>query len=258
MLSGSTADRLPGVPLAEVEAIADLQIRTDRKYIIDADLLDRLIDALADDVAILDIDGRRQFTYESVYFDTPELDLYHATAYRRRRRYKVRTRTYQDSGQSMLEVKTKDGRGRTVKHRLEYDGNDHRRLTAGARAFIGDVTGRAEASDGLAPVLITGYQRSTLVHPASSTRATVDGDIVCADLTGGRVEIERLVLETKSRQGASPVDRYLWRLGVRPVKFSKCCTAQAMIDPSLPSNRWHRTIHRDLADARTVRSDQSD
>lgn len=239
--------RLSGLPLSDVQAVADLQTRTDRKYILDADVIDRLIEVLGDDIAVLDIDGRREFTYESVYFDTIDLGFYHASAYRRRRRFKVRTRTYADSGQSMLEVKSKDGRGNTVKHRLGYDRDDHMRLTADARDFIDDVIGRPGAAEGLQPTLTTRYRRATLVHPGTSTRATIDVAVVCADLHGRRVEIDQPVVETKSRQSAGPFDRTLWRLGERPVRFSKCCTAQAMIDPSLPSNRWHRTIHHHLA-----------
>lgn len=234
------------LPLSDVQAIADLQTRIDRKYIVDEDVIDRLVEVLAGEIAVLDVEGRREFAYESVYFDTAELRLYHAAAYRRRRRFKVRTRTYEDSGKSMLEVKSKDGRGQTVKHRLEYDHDDRMRLTTDARRFIDDVLERSGAADGLQPTFTTRYRRATLVHPATSTRATIDVGVECSDLSGRRIEIDQPVLETKSRQSASPFDRSLWRFGERPVKFSKCCTAQAMIDPSLPSNRWHRTINHHL------------
>ena len=43
---------------------------------------------------------------------------YHLAAHRRRRRFKVRSRSYDDSGLAFLEVKTRDG-ARTVKTRLE-------------------------------------------------------------------------------------------------------------------------------------------
>ena len=67
---------------------------------------------------MLDIDGRRVFGYESTYFDTPDCEQYRAHRQGRRRRYKVRSRSYVDTGLSMFEVKTKGLRGATVKHRM--------------------------------------------------------------------------------------------------------------------------------------------
>ena len=55
----------------------------------------------------LEIDGLRQFGYTSTYLDTDELDSFRATAHKRARRGKVRTRRYLDSGLSFLEVKTR-------------------------------------------------------------------------------------------------------------------------------------------------------
>ena len=54
---------------------------------------------------MLQIDRRRSFDYESVYFDTPDLSTYRAHVQRRRLRFKARTRTYTDSGLCMFEVK---------------------------------------------------------------------------------------------------------------------------------------------------------
>lgn len=45
-----------------------------------------VVDALAGDAAVLEIGVRRLFRYESVYFDTPDLESYLAAARRRRRR----------------------------------------------------------------------------------------------------------------------------------------------------------------------------
>ena len=66
------------------------------------------------DVRVLEIDGPRAASrYRSVYFDTPDLDSYLAAARRRRRRFKIRIRSYLDSGRHFLEVKT---RGRAGHH----------------------------------------------------------------------------------------------------------------------------------------------
>ena len=53
--------------------LAELQTRVDRKYFVPADVFRRMIAELAGELRVLDIDGKRTFGYESVYFD----DMHH-------------------------------------------------------------------------------------------------------------------------------------------------------------------------------------
>ncbi|MDG2112789.1 MAG: VTC domain-containing protein, partial [Actinomycetota bacterium] len=112
------AHELPAISLAETEQEAALQARVDRKYVVDGETaveLVQFVGSAAAHSAVLEIEGRREFTYESVYFDTPDRVSYLAAAHRRRRRFKVRTRRYADSATAAREVKTRGGRGETVK-----------------------------------------------------------------------------------------------------------------------------------------------
>ncbi len=131
-----TVDALEPISLADLDAIAALQVRNDRKYVVNDTIVDLMLCELAGGLQILQIDGLRAFNYRSVYFDTSNFDLHHAAAGGRRRRFKVRTRTYEDSAKVMLEVKTKDGRGRTVKERLDYDIDNSSHLTPEGRRFV--------------------------------------------------------------------------------------------------------------------------
>ncbi len=135
---------LAPVSLREVIDAADLQTRVDRKYLLTTAELAALGEHLGHFRA-LEIAGRRRFGYESVYFDTPDLDLYRAHRQGRRRRFKVRIRTYLDSGESMLEVKTKGPRGETVKARTPHDPHRRHRLDSTARDFVAEVVGTAYA-----------------------------------------------------------------------------------------------------------------
>jgi len=89
----SSIHDLATIPLSELVAGAALQTRTDRKYIVGAETVDELISRLSGGLRALAIDDRRVFSYESVYFDTPDLRCYHDAARRRPRRFKVRTRS---------------------------------------------------------------------------------------------------------------------------------------------------------------------
>lgn len=68
--------RLDTVSLTELMAVADLQTRRDRKYIVPRSLVDQLITDSHPDTRVLTIDDHRSFRYESVYFDTTDLASY--------------------------------------------------------------------------------------------------------------------------------------------------------------------------------------
>ena len=121
---------LPAVGLEELTSEAALQTRVDRKYVVPEDLAQQILATFDAEVRVLEMDGSRCFAYDSVYFDTAANDSYLLAAHGRRRRYKVRTRTYVDSAISFLEVKTEGAREATVKERIPYELTDRSRLTA--------------------------------------------------------------------------------------------------------------------------------
>lgn len=238
------ADLAP-VGLDELDATAALLDRRERKYVVPRAGAEALVAAVGDAGRVLEVEGRRAFRYESVYFDTPELVCFQATARRRPRRFKVRTRTYADAGLCQLEVKQRDRVGRTVKHRVPHAAGDRRRLTGTARRYVATFEAVAPHLDALRPVLTTTYLRSTLLLPAAGARVTLDLGLECRDEHGGRLRLaDRVLVETKSPGPPTPVDRWLWRAGHRPVAVSKYGTGLAALHPELSANRWHRTLAR--------------
>jgi hypothetical protein len=255
-------DTLPRVGLAELLTTAELQIRVDRKYLLPAADLPALLGTTDAALRVLEIDGRREFGYASTYFDDPAMDSFHRAGRGRRRRFKVRSRVYCDSGETWLEVKTRGGRGETVKDRLPYDLADAGRLTPAAREFIADTVairgaGEVDAA-ALVPVLHTGYRRSTLLVTSPSvsnrvrfetegqdSRATIDSGLAwrrpAAD-TSLRLA-DMVVVETKGGPAPSPLDRTLWRAGVRPSRVSKYGVGLAALT-DLPDLKWHRVVSR--------------
>src|SRR5699024_3104427 len=104
------------VTLEELTAEAELMTRVDRKYFVPLDVLGELLSRYSG-LRVLQIGEERTHAYESLYFDTPGALFFRQHAQGRRRRYKVRIRTYAD-GEAFLEVKAKSGRGDTVKNRV--------------------------------------------------------------------------------------------------------------------------------------------
>jgi hypothetical protein len=235
---------LPTVALSELDAVAALQTRTDRKYIVAPETIEELISHLPGGLRALTIDDRRVFSYESVYFDTPALRCYYDAARRRPRRFKVRTRTYLDSGRCTIELKHRDARGRTVKERRDHE-IEARREIAPAIEFLTSFPALRAIADELVPTLTTSYRRSTLLVGDDEGRATIDGDVTAVDERGRRVDLSRHVLiETKANGRPTQLDRVLWQLHVRPIRISKYCTSLAALHTDLPAHPWHRTLAR--------------
>lgn len=255
-------DTLTPVTLDELNDAAALQTRRDRKYVLTRDELDDLLAALPP-ARVLEIDGARSFAYDSTYFDTPDLDAFRLAATRRRRRFKVRTRTYVDSGSCFVEVKTRAGRGTTVKERQPHDDAGHLGV---ARAFVSARLADAGAPSApvLTPVLRSRYHRTTLL--LDDARVTLDTGLVWELLAPAAVVGhadrhadpavrhsaaigDRVVVETKTAAGSGPssVDRLLWRAGHRPDRISKYATGLAVLVPDLPDAPWRRLVRRRLA-----------
>lgn len=239
---------LDPVGLDDLVATAALQARVDRKYVVPVDRLADLLDGLEPGTRVLEIDGRRDFGYESVYFDTSDLHSYLLAAHRRRRRFKIRTRTYLDTGSCWLEVKTRGRRGMTVKHRTPH-AMAHRDSLHTSRDFAQQTLER-EALDWAAgldfrPTLTTRYRRATLLLPSSASRATVDTGLGWVDDDGSVLRAPGVaIVETKTGSTPSSLDRRLWRCGHRPARISKYATGLAALNPDLPSGPWNRTLTR--------------
>lgn len=239
--------RFDPVSLDALVAEASLLTRVDRKYVVPSAGLDPVLASLDPGTRVLEIDGARDFAYESVYFDTPDLLSFRMAAQPRRRRFKLRTRSYLDTGTSYLEIKTRGARGTTVKDRDEYDPRHRDRLTDDARddvanalATIGVASDRADELDA---TLLTRYRRATLLAADSTGRATVDIALEWIEPDGQGFALPGLtIVETKSGARPSDVDRALWRVGHRPATVSKYATGLAALHPALPRNRWARLL----------------
>jgi hypothetical protein len=241
-------DRFSTVDLVELERVASLQTRIDRKYLLPATRSEELLCALDRDVAVLCIDDVRTFRYDTVYFDTIDLESYLSAARRRRHRFKVRIRTYVDSGLTVLEVKRKGSRGETVKVRIPHPVEARATLTQASVSFIEDTLARPGLTARLRPVLVTSFVRTTFLDRRDGSRATLDREVSLGAPLGEAVVLaDRSILETKSVGAATEADRWLWGHGNRPTSFSKFCIGMAVLNAELPANKWNRILRHDLS-----------
>jgi hypothetical protein len=236
-----TVARLRPIGLDELDRSVPLRVREDHKYLVPVTALDELFDALTATHHALEIDGRRAFAYDTVYFDTPELAAVRAHVQGRRQRFKCRSRLYVDTQTCAFELKLKGRRGETVKHRLPYDPSRHGTLTAEARAF---ATEHVRRMPDVRAVLRTTYTRITLTGPED--RVTVDLDLSYGD---ARLREGWAIVETKSAGGVSLADRELRRVGGSPLSLSKYLLGMGLTRMPTPPNDTRRIARRYFAHA---------
>lgn len=217
---------LEPIGLEELDEQAKLRRRVDAKYVVPEDVAAATVRSVGAGYRALEIDRRRRFTYESVYFDTPDLRCFRDHVEGMRPRFKIRTRYYRETEACFFEIKVKRADDETVKRQREYDHSDHGTITPEARAFL-EETLEELAGDGpppdLAPTLITTYERLTLAAREGGERATLDLAVGLRSMDGRDVELrDRIVLvETKTGEGDSRLDDELRRAGCEPMSISK-------------------------------------
>ncbi|HRA48666.1 MAG TPA: polyphosphate polymerase domain-containing protein [Thermomicrobiales bacterium] len=239
-IPSSLSDFAP-ITLTELQERASFMERKDRKYLVPIDAMPDLLAEFPDGSQVLEIEHKRRFRYESLYFDDAAFPAYHLGLRRRPNRFKVRTRHYVESGLRHLEVKTLGNRGETIKTRILHQSSDLMALSASEYRWLEHFPQVRPFVDGLAACLSTTYERSTIVLPGSTGRVTMDSRLTWSEPGGDLISLhDEIVIETKGNGKPTLVDRVLWRAGYRPVPLSKFGVGLSLLRPELPANRWHR------------------
>lgn len=230
-------DKLPPISLAEMKDIK-LMNRIDKKYLATIDQLVQLLVMAQGKYMVQQIDGKRYNRYHTIYFDTPDEEMYTMHHNGRLVRQKVRVRTYLDSDDTFLEVKNKNNHGRTKKKRMAV-GSVHTLREDG-----GDTLLAKHANyllDDLVPKVENRFERITLVNMAKTERLTIDCHVKFHHCeTDMEDTFDRLVIIELKRDGNvySPVKSMLRELRIKPSGFSKYCIGSALTKPSLKRNRF--------------------
>ncbi len=232
------------ISLEELNTNAALLTRIDTKYLVPATTFKRYVTESRDRLRILQIDEHVAFDYTSVYFDSPDLTCFRAHVQRRRNRFKVRIRTYEQSGDCFIEVKTKGNRTQTVKERMPHDAMRPFDLDPVDHAFISQCFAHDHEMR-LIPSLITRYTRETFFDEREQHRVTVDSALQFGrNESRAQIDDRFVLVETKTQDGAGHCDRWLWSQRLRPTSISKYCVGIAMLVPEAVSNPWHRVMRR--------------
>ena len=233
------ARRLDTVGLDELDHV-ELFDRVDTKVLIPRRAVAEVLERIGAHYAVLDIDGTVVHDYDSLYLDTPGLDLYTWHHNGVRPRYKLRYRNYRGTGLWVFESKLKTNSGRTLKDRIAV-GEPSGALSLPERALV-------EAStpidpDRLVTAARTTFRRLTLLRLDGLERATVDVDVTLGSGLRHRPCTDAAICEVKQPgfDRSSPLLDALRPHARRTTGLSKYCLAVAF-NRRVKANNFHVTM----------------
>lgn len=216
-----------------------LMNRVDQKFILTDKQLHHLLPELAKHYRILEINGKRIFSYDSLYFDTPALDFYRDHHNGKPNRVKVRRRAYLDTGTGYFEVKRKVKGYRTEKDRVKSafaapDNDLEQKLLQ--KHHLDTLT--------ISPSMNVRYKRITLTGMHLNERITIDTQLEFEDAH----HIERLeglvIIEVKQEQikRESQVIQLLRIQQNRPFGISKYALGIVLLNMSSKTNAFRHKV----------------
>ncbi|PKQ62301.1 hypothetical protein BZG02_13395 [Labilibaculum filiforme] len=227
------------ITLGEMDQVK-LMNRTDQKFWFHSDNLPDLLEMVKDDYFLLHIEGENKLPYATTYFDTENNRMFAAHHNGKLNRFKIRKRSYVNSGISFLESKFKNNKGRTIKKRIPCAHNNN--FTTTEAQFINTYTPFTTSE--LIPSLINRFSRLTLVNKNFKERCTIDLDIEF-EKSHKTISLEKLVIvEIKSdgKSNASPLGLALRENRIKTNGFSKYCIGRSITDPQLKRNAFKQKI----------------
>lgn len=228
--------RFAPISLDQMDAVA-LQNRTDTKYLLRSEQLVRALSALAGQYRVLEIDGVRLNSYQTLYFDTPDFALYLQHHAGKRNRYKVRSRRYLATNQSFLEVKLKTNKDRTVKRRIATEDF----ATACTPELTSFVAAHAPNSDTtLEPKLWNEFSRITLVSSLHRERLTIDLNL-CFGQHERLVNLPGIAVVEVKQDGVDRGSGFMQQMhaaNIQPTGFSKYCIGVSLLYPQVKHNNF--------------------
>ncbi len=223
------------ISLSDMESVA-LMNRTDTKFVFRFDQLGDFLKEISSDYRVLEINGIRASKYETLYYDTPDFEMYMAHHRRKPCRYKIRHRIYADSDLHFFEIKFKNNKGRTIKSRIKRKSTDLS-IEGKAEQFLNEKT--SFLAKDLFPKLWSNCSRITLVNKFSKERLTLDINLQFKNDFLEKNLPKVVIAEVKQEKLApSPFIKLMKRKGVRSGSISKYCFGVIFLYDKIKRNNF--------------------
>ena len=243
------------ITLEEMSGIR-LMNRTDTKFVTNIATLRKLLKLAVWQYRAQEIDGKRLARYYTMYFDTPDMQMYTCHHSGHANRQKLRIRSYVDSGLNFLEVKTKNNHKRTRKKRTTMFDFDPLAPTRNIAFDSHDDNFKEYDSflrenlwykpEIMEEAIENRFNRITLVNNNKTERLTIDTELCFHNIhTGNDCSLPELAIIELKRDGLvpSPILSLLNELRIKPLGFSKYCIGTALTNPGIRQNRFKQRLH---------------
>jgi hypothetical protein len=220
-----------------------LEDRVDHKFICPVSLLPAIFKECYNEYSAVELNSKRWAKYNNLYFDTKNHSLYHQHHSGKLNRYKIRIRTYLESGDSFLEIKSRTNKGRTQKVRTQINSNI---IDDNAKAIIYNNTGIN--FEELSPAIAIAYNRITLININRSERVTIDFDIKFKreNIEKGIENLAIIEIKQKTSENSN-LKNILHLHNIMEGSISKYCLGISQMIPNIKQNLFkeqHLQIHK--------------
>ena len=245
VIDNSLLSRFEPITLERMDSIR-LMNRIDTKFVTDTLMLKNILeDALDRGYMIFESDGERLHAYDSIYFDTSDLQMFAEHRRGKLVRQKVRTRVYCESGLCFLEVKKKNNHSRTRKKRVEIPLADFQDFRSDPEARLWLSSHSGYSVEEVSPAIETLFNRITLVNKGLTERLTMDTSVAFRNLrTGATADLGAAVIVELKQDGRthSEMKNILLKHRVKPFRISKYCIGVSLTDSRVRTGRFKEKI----------------
>lgn len=232
--------RFEPITLREMEGVM-LMDRVDTKFIFHVDRYEDLLRQLQPHYKALVVADTSLTRYETLYYDTDDLQLYHEHHNERANRFKIRSRRYVESDICFFEIKFRNHKGRTIKNRIRVPDIAHH-ITPDPARLLGELTDLDHSR--LKGTLWVHYWRTTLVSKTTTERVTLDVGLHF-NTAGKKIEFREVAIAEVKRpkvNSPSPIVSVLRRHSIRPDGISKYCLGVAHTHAPIRDNNFRELI----------------
>ena len=228
-------DKFPTISLLELQKVSLLK-RFDTKYFFHFSKLEDVLNNMQNEYQILKIKNNLKHQYSTLYFDDKNKSSYIKHHNGKKNREKLRFRNYVESGESYLEIKTKNNKGQTNKKRIKT--KKEFKITDLQKKFILNNSDFDPEKMFLENSNI--FTRYTFTDKKFSHRITIDTDFVF-NYKEEKVDIPRLViLELKESKGEKEplIKNILKKHNIKKNRISKYCLTTIMLNNKIKLNNF--------------------
>jgi len=223
--------------------------RYDTKFVMHTDGVPAFLNAVKDSYSLLEIEGITAQTYDTFYFDTPDLLCFNLHHNKRARRFKFRTRKYMSNGKIYNEIKQKLNTGKTIKFRQRRDAMNIEPpvlpalsdLSVFDESFAALLVANGYGGIGkLVPSLNVFFNRLTFLNNTFAERMTLDFGLGYGYKNAVLKLHDTAIVELKRERGPhqTPAQEYFRSIHKCPSGFSKYTIGISLTHDEARKNRF--------------------